>query len=121
MHILIADDVPVNLKLLELFCQRAGHTTQCVLNGAAAVQAVSRGGVDIVLMDIMMPELNGIEATQRIRQLPDPMCRVKIIAVTANASRENRQACLTAGVDAFMPKPIRQDDLSNRIATVAGT
>jgi CheY-like chemotaxis protein len=118
VHILIADDVPVNLKLLELFCQRAGHTTRCVLDGAAALEEVMRGGVDLVLMDIMMPEMNGIEATRRIRALPAPLCRTLIIAVTANASRENREACLDAGVDVFMPKPIRQEELTNRIAAL---
>lgn len=118
MHILIADDAPVNLKLLELFCQRAGHTTKCVLDGAAALDEVTRGGVDLVLMDIMMPEMNGIEATRRIRALPPPLCRTRIIAVTANASHENRAACLEAGVDVFMPKPIRQEELSNRIAAL---
>lgn len=119
MHILIADDVPVNLKLLELFCQRAGHSTKCVLDGAAALDEVARGGIDLVLMDIMMPEMNGIEATRRIRALPAPFCRTRIIAVTANASRENREACLAAGVDVFMPKPIRQEELTNRIAALA--
>lgn len=119
MRILIADDVPVNLKLLDLFCQRAGHMTECVHDGAAAVEAVARGGFDIVLMDIMMPEMNGIEATRRIRLLPEPLCKVKIIAVTANASHENRQACMAAGVDAFMPKPIRPDELSYRISELS--
>jgi CheY-like chemotaxis protein len=93
MRILIAEDNPVNQKLIELICRRKGYDTLIVPNGEAAVEAVSSGGFGLVLMDIMMPRMDGIEATRRIRSLPAPLGDTPIYAITAFASEENRTNC----------------------------
>jgi CheY-like chemotaxis protein len=86
MRILIAEDNPVNQKLIELICRRKGYDTLIVPNGEAAVEAVSSGGFGLVLMDIMMPRMDGIEATRRIRSLPAPLGDTPIYAITSMPS-----------------------------------
>ena len=100
-RILLAEDNPMNQKLAVRLLEKLGYMTEVVGNGQEAVDAVMAGGVDIVLMDVQMPELDGLEATRRIRaQAPTP--RPWIVAMTANAMDGDREACLAAGMDGYI-------------------
>jgi CheY-like chemotaxis protein len=92
-----------------------GHTVHLVANGLLAVEAVRRGDYDLVLMDLQMPGMDGMEATQAIRALGGPRASLPIIAMTANAFEEDRQACLDAGMDDYVAKPIDVAQLAQAI------
>jgi CheY-like chemotaxis protein/HPt (histidine-containing phosphotransfer) domain-containing protein len=95
---------------------------EAVTNGAEAVEAVTRRNYDLVLMDVMMPGMDGLAATRSIRTLPPPVGRLPIIGLTANALRADEAACLSAGMDLFAAKPIRAEQLAGLIAqAVAGS
>ncbi|MEO5374689.1 MAG: PAS domain S-box protein [Alphaproteobacteria bacterium] len=106
LHILVAEDNHVNQLLIFTMLGRLGHRIELVENGRAAVEAVQRSTFDIVLMDAQMPEMGGADATRAIRHLPDPIRRVPIIGVTADAMIEHRQSYLDAGMDGCVVKPI---------------
>jgi len=116
LHVLVADDVPANLAVARALLGSAGHTVECVTDGAEAVEALEAAAVsprpfDAVLMDVMMPGLDGLEAARRIRALPGPERRVPILAVTASAFAEDIAACREAGMDAHLAKPIEREAL----------
>ena len=96
--------------------KRAGHHVDVAHNGAEAVDAVSARPYDLVLMDLHMPEMDGLEATRRIRNLAGEMRRVPIIALTASAMAADRQKCIAAGMDDFLSKPFEPGDLTNLLA-----
>jgi CheY-like chemotaxis protein len=115
LHILLAEDNAVNQKLALRLLAAMGMQTDVVDNGLAAVEAVENGDYDIVLMDVQMPELDGLEATRQIRsRWPDR--RLRIVGLTANAMAGDREACLAAGMDDYVSKPIRPDQLQAAIA-----
>ena len=116
LRILVAEDNDVNQILISALLARMGHVVHLVANGALAVEAVRRGDYDLVLMDLQMPGMDGMEATQAIRALDGPRARLPIIAMTANAFEEDRQACLAAGMDDYVAKPIDVDVLARAIA-----
>jgi CheY-like chemotaxis protein len=118
MRILIAEDNPINQKLVDLICRKAGYQTRIVPDGSTAVDAIREGGIGLVLMDVMMPLMDGIEATRQIRALPGEECRTPIIAVTAHTDGENREACHAAGMNAFLGKPVRPTELLRAIASL---
>ncbi len=101
--ILLADDVETNRKVCSIFLQRAGATVVPVRDGREAVRAWAQRAYDLILMDVQMPELSGIEATRTLRAAG---CRAPILALTAFSSGGDRQDCLAAGMDDFLPKPI---------------
>ena len=109
-HVLIVEDDTINQQVVSLMLQKMGLTTEVAENGIAGVTAASSRHFDLILMDIQMPELNGFEATRRIRQKlagkPLP-----IVALTANAMPEDRQASKEAGMDDFLTKPARMQEL----------
>ena len=88
----------------------AGHSVVVAENGAEAVAAVQAGGFDVVLMDMQMPVLDGLDAARRIRALAGPDAAIPIIALTANAMPEDRAACLAAGMTDYLSKPVEVDD-----------
>jgi CheY-like chemotaxis protein len=92
-----------------------GAQTEVVDNGLAAVQAVENGEYDVILMDVQMPELDGLEATRQIRSRW-PERGVRIVGLTANAMAGDREACLAAGMDDYVSKPIKPDQLRAAIA-----
>ena len=116
LRILVAEDNDVNQILINAVLARMGHVVHLVANGHLAVEAVRRGDYDLVLMDLQMPGMDGMEATHAIRALGGARAELPIIAMTANAFEEDRQACLAAGMDDYVAKPIDVERLSQAIA-----
>lgn len=113
LRILVVDDNPLNCKLLGLLLERAGHRVASVQSGEAALARLAAEPFDLVLMDMQMPGLDGLETTRRIRALPDPArARVPVVAVTANAMPGDEQRCRAAGMDGYLTKPIDGASLS---------
>ncbi|GAB3124277.1 PAS domain S-box protein [Novispirillum itersonii] len=108
LALLVADDVPQNLELLHLLLSRQGHTLTAATNGEEAVQAFSTGTFDLVLMDVQMPVLNGLDATRQIRALEAATGRphTPVIALTASVLEEDVTAAQDAGMDGFATKPV---------------
>ncbi|HSS36962.1 MAG TPA: response regulator, partial [Patescibacteria group bacterium] len=123
LRILLAEDNPVNRKLALRILSKLGYEADVAVDGLEAIAALERSTYDLVLMDVQMPELDGLEATRRIRALwPDG--RPRIVAMTANAMTEDREACLAAGMDDYLAKPIRTDELTaalDRSPSAVGT
>jgi signal transduction histidine kinase/ActR/RegA family two-component response regulator len=111
LTILLAEDNAVNQKLALKLLARMGYRADLAVNGAQAVEAVERRRYDLVLMDVQMPELDGLEATRRIVERFPAEGRPRIVAMTANAMDGDRERCLAAGMDAYISKPIRVEEL----------
>jgi signal transduction histidine kinase/CheY-like chemotaxis protein len=111
LHILLAEDNPVNQKLAVRLIEKRGHSVVAVSNGREAVERVERERFDLVLMDISMPEMDGLEATAVLRSKHSSEGRVPIIAMTGHALIGDREMCLRAGMDGYVSKPIMPDDL----------
>ncbi len=111
LHILLAEDNPVNQKLAVRLIEKRGHSVVAVNNGREAVDRVAREHFDLVLMDISMPEMDGLEATALIRSKHPDDGRLPIIAMTGHALIGDREMCLRAGMDGYVSKPIRPEDL----------
>jgi signal transduction histidine kinase/ActR/RegA family two-component response regulator len=116
LRILVAEDNDVNQFLLARLLGSRGHSVEIVETGVAAVAALQRELFDIVFMDVTMPEMDGIAATREIRAMPGPAAAVPIVALTANAMASDRDACLAAGMDHYLPKPIVAETLFAAIA-----
>ncbi|NJN63996.1 MAG: response regulator, partial [Acidobacteria bacterium] len=107
-----------NQRVATRMLERAGYTVDVVTSGLAAVRAVRGGGYDLVLMDCQMPEMDGFAATAAIRASDGPVAAVPIVALTAHAMKGDREACLAAGMNAYVAKPIDRDELLRVIAGV---
>jgi CheY-like chemotaxis protein len=119
LDLLLAEDNHVNQVFAVALLEKAGHRVTVVENGRQAVEAVAGTPFDAVLMDIQMPELDGIEATRRIRALPPPASGVRIIALTANAMAGAEETYRAAGMDDFVSKPINPALLFQKLGQVA--
>ncbi|MFY1620951.1 response regulator [Micromonospora sp. WMMD736] len=117
LHLLVAEDNPTNQRLLVQLLERLGYDPQVVGDGDAAYAAVQRGGVDVVLMDVQMPQVDGLEATRRIRAARGP--QPWVVAVTANTSAADRDDCLAAGMNDYLNKPIRAEALAQILQRAA--
>jgi two-component system, sensor histidine kinase and response regulator len=107
LRVLVAEDNAVNQKLIDRILQRDGHRVTMAENGRVCCEAWAAGTFDVVLMDMQMPEMSGIEATTHIRRAEtNTDRRIPIIALTANTTPEDRRACLAAGMDEMLPKPV---------------
>ncbi len=115
LSLLVAEDNAVNRQLALALLGRLGQQADVVENGREALEALEREPYDVVLMDVQMPELDGLEATRRIRDRFGPDGPT-IIAMTANAMEGDREKCLAAGMDDYLSKPIRPDDLERALA-----
>jgi len=115
LRILLAEDNLVNQKVAVRMLDRLGYRADVVANGVEALEAVRRQCYDLVLMDVQMPEMDGLEATRRIRLSGGDRSQPYIIALTANAMEGDREACLAAGVDAYVPKPVGIQELGAAI------
>ena len=107
--ILVADDVPANRALLRILLETDGHTVIEARNGAEAIALAAQSRLDGILMDVRMPDLDGLEATRRIRSLPGAAGQVPVIAVSADAMAETARDCLDAGMDLVLTKPVEHD------------
>ena len=119
MRILLAEDNTVNQRLATDVLEREGHQVQVAGSGREAIAMLQREEFDLVLMDIQMPELDGLQATAHIRQMEHISGkRLPIVAMTAQTGDFDRQRCLKAGMDAYVSKPIRVSELMNLIESV---
>jgi CheY-like chemotaxis protein len=105
LNILLAEDNPVSQRVAVAALSNWGHTVTAVSDGAAAVEALTQGNYDLILMDMRMPVLDGTEATRAIRRLPPPKGSIPVIGLTAGAFDEDRDRCYEAGMDDFVTKP----------------
>jgi two-component system, sensor histidine kinase and response regulator len=116
MHILLAEDNIVNQKVVCRLLEKQGHHVEIAANGREALESLIRGHFDVVLMDVQMPEMDGLEATAAIRKREQRSGgHVPIIALTAHALKADHDRCLAAGMDGYLSKPIRPDDLFRHI------
>lgn len=106
IRFLIVDDLPVNLKMLEYFIEGVGGIISKAEDGLSAIELFKENTYDVIVMDVQMPNMTGIEAAKEIRKLPGGQ-NVAIIGLSANTYSKDRQACLDAGMDDFIPKPLR--------------
>ena len=118
LDLLVAEDNPINQRVIRGLLERRGHSVTMVANGREAVDAVQRRRFDAVLMDYHMPEMDGVAATRAIRILPGPKAGTPILAVTAGAMQHELQACLDAGMNAVVAKPVEPRVLFNSLARV---
>jgi signal transduction histidine kinase/DNA-binding response OmpR family regulator/HPt (histidine-containing phosphotransfer) domain-containing protein/PAS domain-containing protein len=117
LRILLAEDNPTNQKLATIILARLGYKADLAANGLEAYQALERQPYDVVLMDMQMPELDGLDATRRIRRELPAARQPHIIAMTANAMQGDREACLAAGMNDYVSKPIRVEELVEALST----
>ncbi|MEO5823253.1 MAG: response regulator, partial [Vicinamibacteraceae bacterium] len=110
LRLLIAEDNPVNQRVASRMLQKLGYQSDVVENGRLAIEAVERQAYDVIFMDVQMPELDGLEATRRIKARPG--VAPWIIALTAHALEDDRKQCLAAGMNDFVSKPVQLTELT---------
>ena len=120
LRILVAEDNRVNQKVLLRILERMGYRADLAADGLEVLEAVRRQPYDLILMDVRMPELDGVEATRRIRSEPDLQTQPRIVALTAGVMQEDRGRCLEAGMDDYVDKPVRPHDLQAVLLHAAG-
>jgi signal transduction histidine kinase/ligand-binding sensor domain-containing protein/DNA-binding response OmpR family regulator len=124
LNVLVAEDVKVNQLIVRKMLELGGHSVEVVGDGEAAVERYLKGGLDVILMDVQMPIMDGREATVRIRQFEAVSGKhLPIIALTAHAMQGDAELCLAAGMDAHLTKPIKRQDLTSALERyfLAGT
>jgi CheY-like chemotaxis protein len=117
LKVLLVEDHCINQKLAISLLEKWGHVVTLAQNGQEALDRVNDDNFDVILMDLQMPVMGGLEATQRLRT---GGCRTHIIAMTANAMEGDRQLCLSAGMDDYISKPIKADDLYALLHRLSG-
>ncbi|MEM8988007.1 MAG: response regulator [Pseudomonadota bacterium] len=115
LRVLLAEDNQINAVLATALVKRGGHHIDVVGNGEEALSALKSAPYDVVLMDMHMPEMDGLEATRRIRVLASEVADIPIIALTANAMKSDRENCIAAGMDDFMSKPFDPAELEAKL------
>jgi len=120
-RLLIAEDLEINRELLAALFRQGGFVPDLVADGAAAVAAVAAADYDLVLMDVHMPVMNGLEATRMIRAMTPPRGRVPILALTAAILSDEIEACRKAGMSGHVGKPYERDRLLGAAATALAT
>ncbi|MBN1554752.1 MAG: PAS domain S-box protein [Phycisphaerae bacterium] len=119
LKILLAEDNPINQKLALRLLNKNGHTVRVAHNGMQALEALNQETFDVILMDVQMPEMDGMEATARIRSREVGTGRhVPILAMTAHAMKGDREKCLDAGMDGYISKPIRASELNKELQRI---
>jgi signal transduction histidine kinase/CheY-like chemotaxis protein len=121
LRVLLAEDDPVNASMTAALLRKLGHKVEVVHDGAACVAAAARGELDLVLMDVQMPVLDGLQATAEIRHAEKGTTRhMPIVALTANAMKGDDIRCLSAGMDAYLPKPVTVGALTDLLLWFGG-
>jgi len=120
LHVLVVDDISTNRELLRTMLTRMGDVAVLAVNGIEAIDAVQRAPFDVVLMDVNMPEMDGLEATRRIRALGGRAGRVPILALTAGATEADQQRSYAAGMNAHVVKPVGRARLAEVLAPLRG-
>ncbi|MDT8447833.1 MAG: CHASE domain-containing protein [bacterium] len=117
-RLLLAEDNLLNQKLMRRVCESAGLDLEIAANGKEALDWLCRESFDLVLMDVQMPIMDGLEATRKIREPDSPVLnpKIPILAMTANAFKEDREMCLAAGMDGYLSKPVKKSELLQNIA-----
>ena len=119
LRILLAEDNAVNQKLALRLLQQMGYRADVASNGLEAVESVERQSYDVVLMDVQMPEMDGLDATRAIRKLKT-IWQPRVVAMTANAMQGDREMCIAAGMDDYISKPIRVAELVEALTKTKG-
>jgi signal transduction histidine kinase/CheY-like chemotaxis protein len=120
-RVLLAEDNEINVMVARTLLESAGYAVECVGDGLAAVEAVKARVFDVILMDMQMPRMGGIEAARAIKAMPPPAGHTPIVAMTANAMREDKEACTEAGMVEFVTKPINPDTFLGVVARFSST
>jgi CheY-like chemotaxis protein/HPt (histidine-containing phosphotransfer) domain-containing protein len=119
LHILLAEDNAVNQTLALFLLEKQGHTVFLAGDGKQALAAWEQQPFDLILMDVQMPEMDGFEATHRIREIEKGTARhIPIIAMTAHAMKGDRERCLAAGMDGYVAKPVQSKELAQAIGSL---
>ena len=117
LRLLVAEDNVVNQRVLAHFLRKLGHAAEFVNGGMDCLERISQESFDLVLMDVQMPDLDGMETTRRIRALPGREKNFPyIIAITADAMPEDRRKCIDAGMNDYVSKPVREEALRQTFA-----
>ncbi|HTJ64352.1 MAG TPA: response regulator [Alphaproteobacteria bacterium] len=116
---LLAEDVKLNQILTQKLLARSGFQIDVVENGLQALEAVRNTDYDVILMDVEMPEMDGLAATKQIRAMPAPKSNVVIVALTAHAMNDAEKYFKAAGMDDYVSKPINFDILFTKLSTIA--
>ncbi len=114
-HALVAEDNPINAMILKAILEKIGLETYTAQNGKKALEIMAHQPVDIVLMDCQMPEMDGLEATRRIREMDGDKGLIPIVAVTANATSADRNRCIQAGMNDYLSKPLNRAELLEKL------
>jgi signal transduction histidine kinase/CheY-like chemotaxis protein/HPt (histidine-containing phosphotransfer) domain-containing protein len=120
LRILLVEDNKTNLLVATKLLQGLGYSADIACNGVEAVEACTVTAYDVVLMDVMMPEMDGLSAARAVRKLEPPFGRPRIIALTAIAQKQDREMCLAAGMDDFLPKPLTRAALQVKLEHAGG-
>src|SRR5439155_6300415 len=121
LRVLLAEDSIVNQRLAVGLLERHGHRVTIANNGREALELAEQDNFDVILMDVQMPEVDGLEATRTIRQREERSGQhVPIIAMTAHALKGDRERCLAVGMDEYVAKPVRERQLLTALRTVLG-
>lgn len=120
LRILIAEDYLVNQMLAEMILNKLGYQPKIAVNGLEVLEMIKQTQLDLILMDVEMPELDGLEATRKIREKADGAnANITIIAMTANATNEHKAICLEAGMNDYVSKPIQPELLKKALKMAA--
>lgn len=114
-RVLLVEDNPINQKIALLMLEKLGCNVDVAANGIEALKALQLFSYDLIFMDCQMPEMDGYEATRRIRKLPQPIAEIPIVALTANAFKEDQNKCLESGMNDFVTKPVESSTLQNKL------
>ena len=120
LSVLIADDNALNQNLLRRLVSKLGHKVDVVANGREAVAAVAQGPYDLVLMDVLMPEMDGLEAAEAICRRWPRGTRPRLIALTALSGPGDQERCMKAGFDDYMSKPVHLEELREAFKLAVG-
>ena len=120
LNILLAEDHPINQKLIVSLLGKKGHQVTLVNNGEEVMDILSREDFDVVLMDVQMPDMDGLEATRKTRDVSSDVKRheIPIIALTARAMKEDKEKCIEAGMNDYIPKPLRREELFRALENI---